>query len=288
MNTDPSGKFCASILRCIGRGFFIAILLSVFFLPPGIVHASQGAELAKEMIQKVNSITTEQELKVFLAKASQEKVQLSSPERINFAEYLYYVLFRDKAELDARVMLFSGGISEQEVRAGRARFLSSDDPAMRQSGENLDIAGHVKLPNGEMGQDMSLFDLALHDPKTPQDRLIRAMFKLAPVESAQWFADHTGLSADERAKLEPDLQKAWKMQRAVEDPLVDKQTKAILDDSVRFPLLDIWLHSPSWILRSLADGLLRHNPEWQMHNIPELIKAMQSVQVPQGLKISSN
>ena len=109
------------------------------------------------------------------------------------------------------------------------------------------------------------------------------MFKLAPVESAQWFADHTGLSANERTGLETDLQKAWQLHRAVDDPSADPGTMAILDDKVKKPLLDHWLNSQSWILRSLANGLLQKHPEWQT---PDLKKGMQPVQVPEGVQVS--
>jgi hypothetical protein len=270
------------------RGFFIATLISMFFLPEN-AHASQGAELAKEMFQKIQTVSTEQDMKTLLQTATQDKSRLSSEDRIEYSEYLYYVLAtstgadQEKVSWNA-MLLIPGGISEQEIRAGRARLLSSNDPAVRKCGENMDLTGDVKLPNGQTGQDISVFDLALHDPKVPQDRLIAALFKLAPVESAQWFADHAGLPPNERAGLESDLQNAWKVHRALNEPNAAKETKAVLDDSVKNPLLDRWLHSPSWILRAMANGLLQKRTELQTS---DLQKAMQPVQVPTGLQVSS-
>ncbi len=182
------------------------------------------------------------------------------------------------------MMLMPGGISQQEIVAGCSRLLSSDDASVKRTGENNLMQGSVKLPNGKMGQDISVFSTALHDPKVRQDRLIPALFEVAPVESAQWFSDHTGLSAGDRAALESDLQKAWQIHRADNDPSADLGTKAILDDKVKKPLLDHWLNSPSWILRSLANGLLQKHQEWQT---PDLKKGMQPVHVPEGLQISS-
>jgi hypothetical protein len=271
------------------RRFFMAVVLSMFFLSKGNVHASQGSDLAKEMLQKIRNVSTEQDLNALLQKATQEKSQLSTQDRIEYAEYLYYVVASstgaNSEELSFDAMrLIPGVISEQEMRAGRARLLSSGDPVIREFAGNFELAGSVKLPNGEMGQDLSVFDLALHDPKVPQDRLIGALFKAAPVESAQWFADHTGLPADERAGLESDLKDAWKLHRAVHANFADPGRKAMLNESVKNPLLDHWQHSPSWILRSLSDGLLRKRPEWQT---PDLKKAMQPVQVPKELQVSS-
>jgi hypothetical protein len=271
------------------RGFFMAAILSLFFLPTENVEASQGAELAKEMFQKIRTVSTEQDMNALLQEATQEKSRLSTQDRIDYAEYLYYVVASstgaNSEELSFDAMrLIPGVISEQEMRAGRARLLSSDDPVIREFAGNFELAGSVKLPNGEMGQDLSVFDLALHDPKVPQDRLIGALFKAAPVESAQWFADHAGLPANERAGLESDLKDAWKLHRAVHGNFADPGRKAMLNESVKNPLLDHWLHSPSWILRSLADGLLRKHPEWQT---PDLKQSMQPVQVPSGLQVSS-
>lgn len=271
------------------RGFFMAAILSLFFLPTENVEASQGAELAKEMFQKIRTVSTEQDMNALLQEATQEKSRLSTQDRIDYAEYLYYVVASstgaNSEELSFDAMrLIPGVISEQEMRAGRARLLSSSDPVIREFAGNFELAGSVKLPNGEMGQDLSVFDLAFHDPKVPQDRLIGALFKDAPVESAQWFADHAGLPANERAGLESDLKDAWKLHRAVHGNFADPGRKAMLNESVKNPLLDHWLHSPSWILRSLADGLLRKHPEWQT---PDLKQSMQPVQVPSGLQVSS-
>ena len=127
----------------------------------------------------------------------------------------------------------------------------------------MDLAGNVKTSNGEMGQDFAVFDLALHDPKTPQDRLIRALFRLAPVESAQWFVDHTGLPEKERALLEPDLQKAWKLLRALHGPNADHGISAMLNGSVEIHLFHKWMDSSSWILRAMANGLLEYRPQLQ-------------------------
>lgn len=273
------------------RGLLIAALLSMVLLPNEEVYASEGTDLAKKMLQKIQTVSTEKDMNAFLQEASQEKSRLPTEDRIDYAEYLAYITASDTGNKGgeggaswAAAMLIPGGISEQEIRDGEARLLSSNDSAIRACAENLDLAGSVKLSNGEMGQDISVFNLALHDPKVPQDLLIGALFKLAPAESAQWFADHAGLSANDRNALESELQLAWQMHRALNnEPGADKQSKAILRGSVKNPVLNRWLNSPSWILRSLANGLLQKHQEWQT---PDLKKAMQPVQVPSGLQIT--
>jgi len=269
------------------RGLFLAALFSMFFLLGGNADASQGTELAKAMLQKIGTVSTKNDLNTFLQKAAQEKSRLSTENRVDFVEYIYSAMVSDTNEGESSIIvgaLMAAGTSKQEIHAGVARLLSSNNPIVRRSCEHDLTQAPVTLPNGELGQDMSVFDLALHDPKVPRDRLIGMMFKVAPVETTQWLTDHNRLSANERAGLESDLRKAWKMHRAVTDPSADNETKAALDDSVKNPQLDHWLHSPSWILRSLANGLLQKHPEWQT---PELKKAMQPVQVPEGLQLSS-
>jgi hypothetical protein len=278
---------CQNTNSAFISGCILTALL--LLLLQGNAYASAGSDLANDLIKRIHSVSNEQEMKALLQKANQDKSHLSTQDQIDYAERVWYALASSATSNDEEsayhfMMLLSGGIGQQEIRAGRARLLASDDPAIRKGAENLDSAGNAKLANGEMGQDMSVFDLALHDPKVPQDHLIAAMFKLAPVESAEWFADHAGLSTNERAGLESDLQNAWKLHRALNDPRADKVTKAMLTDSVKNQLLDNWLHSSSWILRSMANGLLQKRTELQT---PDLTKAMQPVQVPAGLQITS-
>jgi len=278
---------CQNTNSAFISGCILTALL--LLLLQGNVYASAGSDLANDLIKRIHSVSNEQEMKALLQKANQDKSHLSTQDQIDYAERVWYALASSATSNDEEsayhfMMLLSGGIGQQEIRAGRARLLASDDAAIRKGAENLDSAGNAKLANGEMGQDMSVFDLALHDPKVPQDRLIGALFKAAPVESAQWFADHAGLPANERAGLESDLKDAWKLHRAVHGNFADPGRKAMLNESVKNPLLDHWLHSPSWILRSLADGLLRKHPEWQT---PDLKQSMQPVQVPSGLQVSS-
>ena len=279
----------SNIKRHLARTIFMGAMFSLFFLSRGNVCASQGTDLAKEMLQKIQACSTKQAEDAFLQKAAQEKSLLSSRDRIDYAEYLYNVVASSaKTNNEQRawlaISLLPGGISEQEIRTGRARLLASDDSLVLEGAKNLDFAPSATLPNGEVGQDISVFNLALHDPKVPQDRLIEALFKLAPVESAQWFSDHAGLPANDRAALEPELQTAWRMHHALSNPNADKQTKAILGETIRKPMLNRWLTSQSWILRSLANGLLQKHEEWQT---PDLKKAMQPVQIPTGLQITS-
>jgi hypothetical protein len=271
-------------------GYILIATLLMFFSAESKLRASPGSDLAKETLRKVRMVSTRQDLNSLLQRATQEKSHLSSEDRIDYIEYLDNVLGKTGTDQESTMLsecatrLIPGGASDQEITAGASRLLSSDDPIVRRTGENLIRGGSVKLPNGELGQDISVFNIALHDPKTRQDRLISALFEIAPVESAQWFADHSGLSVGDRAALESDLQKAWNIHRAADVPLAEPGTKAMLNDSVKNPLLDNWLHSPSWILRSLADGLLRKHPEWQT---PELKKSMQGVRVPDGVQVSS-
>ena len=264
----------------------MAALLSMFLLPKGNAQASQGSKLAKEMLQKIQTVSTETDLNTFLQKAAQEKSHLSTADRVDFVEYIYSAMVSDTNQGESSIIvgaLMAAGTSEQEIHAGVSRLLSSNNPAVRRACEHDLTQAPVTLPNGELGQDVSVFCLALNDPKVPRDRLIGVMFKVAPVETTQWLADHNSLSANERAALEPDLKKAWKMHRAVTDPSADNETKAALADSVKNPKIDGWLHSSSWILRSLANGLLQKHSGWQTL---ELKKAMQPVQVPAGLQIS--
>jgi hypothetical protein len=274
----------------IAYGYFLIAMLLTFFSAESELRGSPGSDLAKETLQKVRMASTRKDFDSLLQRATQEKSHLSREDRIDYIEYLDNVLGKTGTDQESTMLsecatrLIPGGASDQEITAGASRLLSSDDPIVRRTGENLIRGGSVKLPNGELGQDMSVFDIALHDAKTRQDRLISALFEIAPIESAQWFADHAGLPANERAGLESDLKDAWKLHRAVHGNFADPGRKAMLSESVKNPLLDHWLHSPSWILRSLADGLLRKHPEWQT---PDLQKAMQPVQVPSGLQISS-
>jgi hypothetical protein len=211
----------------------------------------------------------------------------SQADRIDYTEYLVNVLSQVRtggtmSEFGVSADIFySAALRAPEIVDGSSRLLSSDNPTVRDVAESLLWPEDTTLPNGAVGRDISAFSLALQDPKVRKDRLIPIMFRVGPVETAQWLADHTGLPADERAKLEPELQNAWKLHRALNDQSPDK---GILADSVRNPLLDHWLHSPSWILRSLATGLLQKRTEPQS---ADLNKAMQSVQVPAGLQISS-
>jgi hypothetical protein len=219
---------------------------------------------------------------------------MSEEDRIDYVEYMAVEL--SKGGIDgpettdrstAAFMFISAGTSAEEMVIGGSRLLSSDDPAARRIGEDLVmVQDSVKLANGEMGHDMSLYDRPLHDPKVPRDRLIEILFKHAPVESAQWFADHTGLSAGDRATLEPDLQKGWQILHVVSDPRSNPETRAIMDDSVMKPLLDQWLESPSWILRALANGLLQDPQEYPNPNLRETMKPVR-VPIPVGLQISS-
>jgi len=267
----------------------VAVLILMFSLQNSHALASQGTELAKAMLQKIQSTSTRDGVDSIVQEAALKKSRLTGNDRIDYVEYLLSLLDsgteKAQGELSLAVMrLIPDGVSEQEVSAGEARLLSSGNPAVRARGENLDLAPWRKLPNGETGQDISVFDLALHDPKVPKDRLIRALFKIAPAETAQWMADHDGLSANERASIAADLQKAWKMHRANNDPSADKETKSTLDDSVKNPLLARWLQSPSWVLRGLANGFLEKHPHWQTQ---ELKKAMKPVEIPPNLQLSS-
>jgi len=260
-----------------------------------IFAASTGADFARTTLARVDALADhysgasnadqrDNALQGLRKETGEHVSHLSEADRIDYAEYMADVMSKASDLSDLALMFISAGTSEQELMDGSCRLLSSNDPVVRSTGENLITPSDVKLPNGEMGQDISVFDLALHDPKVPQDRLIGALFKLAPVESAQWFSDHAGLPANERAVLESDLKDAWKLHRAVHGNFADPGRKAMLNESVKNPLLDHWLHSPSWILRSLADGLLRKHPEWQT---PDLKQSMQPVQVPSGLQVSS-
>ena len=262
--------------------------------------SNAGAEFARTTIARAQALTArypgaagaqqrDNAIQALRNETSAQLSHLTKGDRIDYVEYMAKLAKIDSADADdlseLAFIFITAGPSAEEMTDGNSRLLASDDPRLREMGEGLVMQGSVKLPNGEMGQDMSVFDLALHDPKVPQDRLIGALFKVAPVESAQWFADHAGLPADERAGLESDLRKAWQLHRAVNDPSADPGTKAILDDKVKKFLLDHWLNSPSWILRSLANGLLQKHQEWQT---PDLKKAMQPVPVPSGLQISSS
>jgi len=261
-----------------------------------IFAASTGANFAQATLARANALADhysgasnadqrDNALPGLRKETSEHVSHLSEADRVDYAEYMADVMSKTSDLSDLALMFISAGTSEQELMDGSCRLLSSNDPVVRSTGENLITPSDVKLPNGEMGQDIAVFNLALHDPKVPQNQLIDALFKLAPVESAQWFADHANLPADERAGLESDLQKAWKLHRALNEPNADEDTKAMLDDSVKNPLLDRWLHNPSWILRATANGLLQKRTELQTS---DLQKAMQPVQVPKGLQISSN
>lgn len=284
-------------------GLIILITAGILVTPEQmILAASAGANVAQATLAQANLLVArysggsnvqqrDNALQALRRETSEHLSHLSEADRIDYGEYMVKVLARSgtgqtSTDLSEDAMIFiTAGTSEQEVTAGTSRLLSSDDPTVRSTGENLLMGSDVKLPNGETGQDISVFNLAFHDPRVPLDRLISALFRIAPVESGQWFADHTGLPADERAGLASELQNAWKLHRALNDPYADKVTRAMLNDSVKNPLLDRWLHSPSWILRSLANGLLQKRTELQT---PDLKKAMQPVQVPKGLQISSN
>jgi hypothetical protein len=279
----------------------IVLITAVMLAIPGqrILAASTGADFAQATLARANALAAhysgasnsdqrDNALQVLRKGTSDHLSHLSEADRIDYVEYMAKLAKIDSSDADdlseLAFIFITAGPSAEEMADGNSRLLASDDPRLRETGEGLVMRGSVKLPNGEIGQDISVFDLALHDPKVPQDRLIGALFKVAPVESAQWFADHAGLPANERAGLESDLQNAWKLHRALNDPYADKETKAVLDESVKNPLLDRWLHSPSWILRSMANGLLAKREELQT---PDLKKAMQPVQVPAGLQITS-
>jgi hypothetical protein len=268
-----------------------------------VVASSVGADFAESTLDRVQAIAAEypgisnsqqghNAVKALRLETSKKLSQMTEEDRVDYVEYMATKVAgygsddkKDNETGEAALVFISCVTSLEDLAAGSSRLLSSDDPSVRATGEKLLKIDEVKLANGEMAHDISFYDRALHDPKTPQDRLIGVLFKLAPVESAQWFADHTGLPANERAALESDLQKAWQIHRALNYPSVDRQSKAILDSSVKNPLLDRWLRSPSWILRSLANGLLQQHSEWQT---PDLKKGMQPVQVPVGLQISND
>jgi hypothetical protein len=221
-------------------------------------------------------------LKSLRNETSQHLAQLTQVDRVDYAEYMPNELAKvggidndnSTGDSGAAFVFLTAGPSSEELAAGISRLLASNDPNIRQTGEGLLKKDEVKLPNGKMGRDISTYNLALHDPKVSQDRLIGAPFKMAPVESAQWFADHASLPASQGAGFESDLQEAWKLHHVPQGPTPDNETKATLAH---------WLSSPSWILRSLGSGLLQKRQEWQT---PDLKKAMQPVQVPAGLQIT--
>ena len=280
----------------------VLVALALFFAPDQkIFAASNGAKLAQTtlaegyaLVEKLSGASNvrqrDQAIDALRKKTSEEVSRLPEVDRIDYAEHMANVL----AEIrvggpDANFggiafMFITAGPSSAEIGDGVSRLLSSDNPTIRSVVESLITPGDVELSNGDTSQALSDFNLALHDPKVRKDRLLSILFRVAPVESAQWSADHTGLPAGDRAALEPELQKAWQLHRAVNDPSADPGTKAILDDSIKKPLLDHWLNSQFWILRSLANGLLQKHQEWQT---PDLKKGMQPVQVPEGVQVSS-
>jgi len=285
------------------RVWIITLIVASMFAASGykMFAANAGANFAQAALAQAHALAArypggadvqqrDNALQALRKDTSEKLSHLSAKDRIDYAEYMANELAKigtdqEKDDLSELAMMFiTAGTSDQEIAAGSSRLLSSNDPTVRQTGEGLLKGSDVKLPNGQTGQDIFVFNTALNDPKVPRDRLIAGLFKVAPVESAQWFADHAGLPAGEKAGLEADLQKAWKLHRALNEPNADKETKAVLDDSVKNPLLDRWLHSPSWILRATANGLLQKRTELQT---PDLKKAMQAVQVPKGLQISS-
>lgn len=251
---------------------------------------AEGYALVEKYSGLSNVPQRNQAIDALRKKTGEEVSRLPEADRIDFAEHMANVL----AEIrtggpDANFggiafVLITAGPSSAEIGDGVSRLFSSDDPTIRSFAESLIAPGAAELSNGDTSQALSGFNLALHDPKVRKDRLLSVLFRVAPVESAQWSADHTGLGANERAGLESDLQNAWKLHRALNDPNPDKETKAVLDDSVKNSLLDRWLRSPSWILRAMASGLLQKRTELQT---PDLNKEMQPVQVPEGLQISS-
>ncbi len=268
-----------------------------------LLAANAGRELAQSTLDQALAIAThysgasnvqqrDNALQALRKQTSDQLSHLTQADRVDYVEYMADEVAKgggidgdsatDRSE--AAFALMSAGPSLEELAAGNSRLLSSNDPKVRQIGEgSLKIDDGVKLPNGETGQNISVFNLALHDSKVPQDQLIEALFKIAPIESAQWFADHTNLPSNEKTELESDLQQAWKMHQALNDPSADSQTKAMLKSSTRNPLLERWLNSPSWIMRLLASGLLQKHQGWQT---PDLKKAMQPVQIPAGLQIT--
>ena len=271
------------------RIWLIALIVTAFYMMCGSsLRASVGADLARSTLDQAQAVTAkysgaanvqqrDDAIKSLRDETSQHLSHLTPGDRADYVEYMANELAKGEGNNDSEdaFMFISAGPSLEEIADGSSRLLSSNDPSVQNTGEQLlRIDEGAKLPNGETGQNISVFNLALHDPKVPQDRLIGALFKLAPVESAQWFADHAGLPADERAGLESDLQQAWKLHHAPYGPAADNDAKAKLDH---------WLNSPSWILRSLANGLLQKHQEWQT---PDLKKAMQPVQVPTGLQIT--
>jgi len=270
--------------------WLIALIVTTLYTMCGSsLRASVGADYARTTLDQAQAVAAKYSgasnvqqrdaaLKSLRDETSQHLSHLTQGDRVDYVEYMANELAKmgsaQDTDSDFAQMFISSGTSPQELVDGSSRLLSSNDPALQNTGEQLLKIDEVKLPSGELGHDISVYNFALHDPKVPQDRLIGALFKLAPVESAQWFADHAGLPADQRAGLESDLQQAWKLHHAPYGPAADTDTKAKLAQ---------WQNSPSWILRSLANGLLQKHQEWQT---ADLKKAMQPVQVPTGLQIT--
>jgi hypothetical protein len=274
---------------------FVIVILSMT-CEASLRAGSVGADFAQSTLDKAQALTAryagspseaqaiqkkDKEIQALINETSKQLSQMSETDRIDYVEYMATKLAKygsnnknDSETGEAALVFISAGPSLGEIAAGGGRLLSSNDPALQNTGQQLLKIDEVKLPSGEMGHDISTYNLALHDPKVPQDRLIGVMFKVAPVETAQWLADHADLPANDRAGLQSDLQQAWKLHHAPYGPAPDSETKATLA---------LWLNSPSWILRSLANGLLQKHQEWQTS---DLKKAMQPVQVPTGLQIT--
>jgi hypothetical protein len=267
---------------------------------PRLLADSAGVKIAKDTLARAESLgqqysgskdtnQRDQAIDSLHKKVGEDISHLPQADRVDYAEYMANVLSQARTSgtlsnfSEAAYAFIDAGPSVPEMLDGVSRLLSSADPTVRDVAESLFTPSDTQLPNGEMGQDISAFKLAFQDEKVRKDRLAAVLFRMAPVETAQWLADHANLSADDRAKLEPELQNAWKLHRAL-NPSADEQTKRILDSSVKNPLLNRWLHSPSWVLRDLANGLLKKREELQGG---DLQKAMQPVQVPTSLQVSS-
>jgi len=207
--------------------------------------------------------------------------QLTEEDRINFGEYMGIEISKggiDGPEATERstaaFVLISVGTSSEDMIGGGSRMLSSNEPNVRKMGEAL-LKDPGKLATGAMGRDISQYNRALHDPKVPRGRLIEVLFKIAPVESTQWFADHTGLTVGDRAALEPDLKRAWQFYQATQNP-------SDADYAEIESTLNRWMNSQSWILRSLANGLLQNPIEFRA---PNLKMKTQTMEIPADLKI---
>lgn len=259
-----------------------------------LCEASPGTDLAQDTLARAQALGTREAgtanvqkrdaaIQSLRKETGDRLSKLTEEDRIDYVQFMGIELAKggiDGPEATDRstaaFIFISAGTSSEDMIGGASRMLSGDGPNIRQMGQALlKIDDSVKLANGETGHDISLYNRALHDPKVPQDRLIELLFKLAPVESAQWFADNTGLTVGDRAALEPDLKRAWQFYHATKNP-------SDADYAEIESTLNRWLNSQSWILRSLANGLLQNSIELRAPNLK--IKT-QSVEIPTDLKI---